>query len=77
MPKNKIINNYGILASISWNSNKWADDPTGDDAKRSKYGYVKDNSYLYKKYPEGNIKAFSKNIIYFENPVEINNNIII
>jgi len=21
--KNKIINNYGILASISWNSNKW------------------------------------------------------
>ena len=152
MSKIKIINNYGILASMSWNSNKWADNPTEDDAKRSKYGYIKDNSSdkssmvesinfgheiyppeqdgyyigftpkspaigksknvcivffnstdyknsnkksivgfygypkfgkwyhrkakhdLYKKYPEGNIKAFPKNIVYFENPVEINNN---
>jgi len=46
MPKIEIINNYGILASISWNSNKWADDPTEDDAKRSKYGHVMANSYM-------------------------------
>lgn len=43
----EIISNYGILASISWNSNDWADHPTDEDLKRSKYEYVKDNVRMH------------------------------
>ncbi len=42
-----IIANYGILTSISWNSNKWADNPSTDDLKTSKYDYVKDNAHMH------------------------------
>lgn len=147
------IINHGILASISWNSNKWEDDPSIEDLKRSKYDYVKDNAHmheslnfghdkfpteedgyyigytpmfnrapdiknsrnvqvvfftssdyknsnrktiigfygfplfgewfkrtpenkLYKKYDSGNIKAFPENIIFFQNPIVINNEIV-
>ncbi|MDQ2753507.1 MAG: HNH endonuclease, partial [Bacteroidota bacterium] len=42
-----IIKNYGILASISWNSNKWADNPTIEDLKASKYDYVKNNAHMH------------------------------
>lgn len=45
-PKN-IIQNFGILASISWNSNDWADEPTTEDLKASKYDYVKDNAHMH------------------------------
>src|SRR5688572_27424710 len=44
---NPIIENYGILASMSWNSNKWADKPTDKDLKTSKYGYVKDKAHMH------------------------------
>jgi len=37
----------GILASISWNSNKWAKEPTETDMKKSKYGYVIKNKEAY------------------------------
>jgi 5-methylcytosine-specific restriction protein A len=144
------IHNYGILASIAWNSNKWAADPTYEDLKASKYHYVKDHGHmheslnfgheiypvehdgyyigytpmfnrppgiensnnvsivffvssdyknsnqkavigfygfpifgewykrtathpLYKNYNNGNIKAFPEDIIYFKNPIIINN----
>jgi len=42
-----LISNYGILASISWNSNKWTDNPTAEDVKASKYNFVKDNAHMH------------------------------
>lgn len=45
--QNNIIENFGILASISWNSNDWADEPTTEDLKASKYDYVKDNAHMH------------------------------
>lgn len=44
---NNIIENFGILASISWNSNDWSDEPTTEDLKASKYNYVKDNAHMH------------------------------
>jgi len=41
------ILNYGILSSISWNSNNWAGHPSEDDLKASKYDYVKDNAHMH------------------------------
>jgi hypothetical protein len=41
------ILNYGILASISWNSNNWADNPSEEDLKASKYDYVKDKAHMH------------------------------
>lgn len=35
-----IERNYGILASIDWNSNKWRELPTAEDLKVSHFGYV-------------------------------------
>lgn len=32
--------NYGILASIDRNSNKWQDNPTSEDLSQSKFGNV-------------------------------------
>lgn len=43
----KIIPNFGILASISWNSNKWQDDPTEKDLKASKYDFVIENAHMH------------------------------
>ena len=151
--KQTTIINYGILASISWNSNNWADHPSNEDLKTSKYDYVKDNAHmheslnfghdifpteddgyyigytpmfnrppdvinsrnvqlvfftssdyknanrktiigfygfpifgdwfkrtsiheLYGTYDSGNIKAFPEDIIYFQNPIVINNEIV-
>jgi 5-methylcytosine-specific restriction protein A len=42
-----IIFNYGILASMAWNSNKWADNPTIQDLRKSNYEYVKDNAHMH------------------------------
>lgn len=147
------ILNYGILTSISWNSNNWANHPSDEDLKASKYDYVKDNAHmqeslnfghdnypveedgyyigytpmfnrppdsynsrnvqvvfftssdyknsnrkkiiglygfpifgelftriakhkLYKIYDSGNIKAFPDDIIYFQNPIVINNELV-
>lgn len=41
------VQNYGILASISWNSRSWADNPTLDDLKSSKYDFVKYNAHMH------------------------------
>lgn len=151
--KHTTIINYGILASISWNSNNWANHPSDEDLKTSKYDYVKDNAHMheslnfghtifptenngyyigytpmfnrppavinsrnvqivffsssdyrnsnrktiigfygfpvfgkwfkrksnhkmYEIYDSGNIKAFPEDIIYFEKPIVINNEIV-
>lgn len=42
-----LVQNYGIITSISWNSNDWADHPTEEDLKKSKYEYVKDNVRMH------------------------------
>lgn len=42
-----VLKNFGILASISWNSNDWSDEPTAEDLKASKYDYVKDNAHMH------------------------------
>ena len=42
-----VLKNFGILASISWNSNEWTDDPTTEDLKASKYNFVKDNAHMH------------------------------
>jgi 5-methylcytosine-specific restriction protein A len=42
-----IIKNFGILASISWNSNHWSEEPTTEDLKASKYDFVKDNAHMH------------------------------
>jgi len=44
---NSIIDNYGILASISWNSSDWAGNPTKDDLKSSKYDFVMENAHMH------------------------------
>jgi len=35
-----IERNFGILASIDWNSNRWQDKATSEDLDKSNYGYV-------------------------------------
>ena len=42
-----IVTNFGILASISWNSRKWAGNPTEKDLSASKYDFVKDNAHMH------------------------------
>jgi len=41
------ILNYRILTSISWNSNNWANNPSEEDLKASKYDYVKDKAHMH------------------------------
>lgn len=36
-------NNYGILASVDWNSNNWKEYPTKEDLENSNFDYVKQN----------------------------------
>lgn len=39
--------NLGILASMSWNSNKWAAPASPNDISNSKYDYVKENGTMH------------------------------
>jgi len=39
--------NYGILASIDWNSNRWKNYPTDDDLLNSSYDYVVQNNHTF------------------------------
>jgi 5-methylcytosine-specific restriction protein A len=39
--------NFGILASMSWNSNKWASPATKEDIAQSNYDYVKENGWMH------------------------------
>lgn len=43
----EIIENFGIISSISWNSNGWKDDPTEKDLKKSNYDFVKENAHAH------------------------------
>jgi hypothetical protein len=50
--------NFGILASISWNSRNWTGPASAEDLKRSNYAYVKENhrmmedlNFAYSQYP--------------------------
>lgn len=45
--ENNVINNYGILSSIAWNSNDWKSNPTTEDLRKSKYDYVKENARMH------------------------------
>ncbi len=38
--------NNGMLVSISWNSNRWADKATPDDLANSGYEYVQQNQFM-------------------------------
>lgn len=60
-----IIENYGILTSISWNSNNWADDPSEKDLKTSKYKYVMDNAKMFESLNFGNEKYPVENDGYY------------
>ena len=42
-----INNNFGILASMSWNSNKWKAPATQEDLDHSNYDYVKENGHMH------------------------------
>lgn len=42
-----VVKNFGILASIDWNSNDWKDLPTEDDINHSNFGYVGDHGYTH------------------------------
>ena len=44
MKKNK---NYGILASIDWNSNNWRDYPTNNDFENVDYEYVNEKKHTF------------------------------
>jgi hypothetical protein len=39
--------NFGILVSISWNSNNWAAPATAEDIDNSNYDYVKENKSMH------------------------------
>ncbi len=39
--------NFGILASVDWNSNQWKDLPTTMDLANSNFGYVVDNGITF------------------------------
>ena len=140
--------NFGILTSISWNSNKWSAAATELDFEKSNYNYVKENGWMhedlnfghklfpceedgtfiaytpmfkrlptdeveivffrslnyhlsknyiigyyahpfieeyprnaihksYEKYDWGNVAAYPEDILLFENPIEISNEIVI
>ena len=43
----EVIENFGIITSISWNSNEWKDDPTEMDLKKSNYDFVKENAHAH------------------------------
>ncbi len=42
-----IKRNFGILASMSWNSNKWAAPATEEDIQNSNYDYVKEYGRMH------------------------------
>lgn len=42
-----ITKNFGILASIDWNSNKWAGLPSEEDLNHSNFGFVMENGISY------------------------------
>jgi len=54
----KQINNFGILVSITWSSNKWQDSAEDIDLEHSDFQYIKENwnayesiNFGHKKYP--------------------------
>lgn len=63
--KENIILNYGILASISWNSNYWADNPSKEDLKASKYDYVKNKGHMHESLNFGHDKFPSEKDGYY------------
>lgn len=47
MENENTIKNYGIIASISWNSKNWSDHATQKDLNASNYEYVKENGRMH------------------------------
>ena len=52
------VRNFGILASIDWNSNDWKEQPSEDDLNHSNFGFVVDHgithtslNFAHEKYP--------------------------
>ena len=41
------IENFGILAALSWNQNKWAGEPKENDRLKSNFKFVKEHGTLF------------------------------
>ncbi len=52
----KNAENFGILASMSWNSTGWEGEPTNEDLKNSGYSYVQDEQNMYESVTFGHNK---------------------
>ena len=42
-----VTNNYGILASLDWNSNNWQQPSTEEDLNHSNFGYAKEHQFSF------------------------------
>ena len=42
-----MIKKIGILASMSWNSERWSNPATKEDIEKSKFEYVKENGWMH------------------------------
>lgn len=52
----KSIENFGILAALSWQQNKWACEPEITDRKKSNFSFVKEHGILYESLTFGHEK---------------------
>lgn len=74
------IENFGILTSVSWNSNNWKDDLTEEDVENSQYAYVKEEGHAHESlnfghgiYPlENDEKYIAYSPIFNNKPKEAN-----
>jgi 5-methylcytosine-specific restriction enzyme A len=57
----KQINNFGILASITWSSNGWEGQTEEDDLAHSEFQYIKENWQAFESLNFGHRKYPSKN----------------
>jgi len=59
------IENFGILASLSWNRNRWAGDPSTFDIKKSNYKFVKKHHSLFESITFGHLSLKCEDDNYF------------
>ena len=68
------MKNYGILASLDWNSNQWQDAPTAEDIENAPYEWVKKNqrsntclNFGHKLFPAEDENYYLGNVPHFGN----------